>query len=478
MRRSALGVVTWLVVLNALVKPAWLLAENSVQNYFGHQRFGSFAAAWQLTYICSVLLDVGTTLVITQLSAQTHGKAQDPLLRNAIGLRLMLALLYVLCVPLIALALGYKGHDLKLVLLLASYHLLQNTLVMTRGIHQGQQRFYLDGILGVADKLLLLAVIFLVVLHASPSNLLYGMWAVLTVALTLGASFIAWIRLGPWVLPRLNLPEMRGLLLRSLPFAAMATLVAFNERITTLAIERGVSAHAAGLYAAAYRWILAIQMYLWTVAPIFFARFARHMPTQGLEKDTLTHEFRQSMLLISVPVLFASAFCAIHPEILIALLKRSTASEQQVIADALRVLAVGIVPLALITPHGTFLSATGQAQSLARVLVLATVCHLGTLWCSLFLGQWLYAAVAYSFFQLVAAGLYYLVYFRQANLPTNIRLTLRCLLSYLAAISVLWLGARMAISPWLTVPVSGLLTLLVAVPLQEAKNLFSPKATF
>ncbi len=60
-RRLFTGVF-WLLLLNLLVKPFWILGvEVGVQNAVGSEAYGLYFAVFNLSYIFNIVLDLGIT---------------------------------------------------------------------------------------------------------------------------------------------------------------------------------------------------------------------------------------------------------------------------------------------------------------------------------------------------------------------------------------------------------------------------------
>src|SRR5829696_1250806 len=64
--------LSWLFVLNLLVKPAWIFfIDRQVQNIVGHEVYGNYFALFNLSYVLFFLADAGLSNMINQRIANT-----------------------------------------------------------------------------------------------------------------------------------------------------------------------------------------------------------------------------------------------------------------------------------------------------------------------------------------------------------------------------------------------------------------------
>ncbi|UOQ76727.1 oligosaccharide flippase family protein [Hymenobacter sp. 5516J-16] len=297
-----LGNISFVVLLNLLVKPGWVVLENVVQDRLGHEVFGTFTALLTLATIVAAVSDVGTTQLTTKRLAASPGFFTE-FFPTLLPLRAGLGVGFLLATVGIGWVLGYRGHWLLLLAITAAGLLLTQYILFLRGVLQAHQRFNLDAVLSVLERLLLLGL----VLALLPIGLSLDRYvAVRTVAV--GFTFLLLVvlirRFYGKVALRPRWQQARQVLLESLPLAFITLVYGLNERVDMLMLERLVSSKEASYYAAAYRWVDAVMMYLWTVLPLFFARFA-HATGRTQEQQELLW-FGQRV--VTVPLLFVVGF--------------------------------------------------------------------------------------------------------------------------------------------------------------------------
>ena len=62
MQKKLIAGLFWILLLNLLIKPFWILGiETGVQNAVGPDEYGFYFAIFNLAYIFNILLDLGVT---------------------------------------------------------------------------------------------------------------------------------------------------------------------------------------------------------------------------------------------------------------------------------------------------------------------------------------------------------------------------------------------------------------------------------
>ncbi len=361
------------MVLNLLVKPGWVLLENVVQDRLGHATFGLLAACSALAVVVATFADLGLSHFTVQRLAVEPGFAdtQFPTLLPLRGLLTGAALALLLAV---GLGLGYRGPQLSLLAAVGAGLLLSQYTQFLRAPVQARQRFGLDAWLSVLEKTLALALVAGLVLG---DGLRLGTYVGARLA---AAAFTAVLLLG--LLRRLFGPLAHrwpaagpaGALLRgSLPFAAIALLYGINERVDMVLLERLASAREAGYYAAAYRWLDAVMMYVWTILPLFFARFA--------QAAARPRELGQLLLLgqrvLALPLLLVVAFIWFRGEVLFWQFGHSTPPELARMTWCLRILALNVLVHGFFALYAALLNSTGHVRSVSWLVALSVALNLG-----------------------------------------------------------------------------------------------------
>ena len=356
------------MVLNLAIKPGWILVENLVQNRLGHAAFGTFSALYALALVAASVSDLGLTQHTTRRVAAEPGFLPDffptllPLKGGLSGLFLGLMLV-------VGWGLGYRGAALGWLALIGASLLLTQYAQFLRGPIQGQQRFGLDAGLSVLEKALLLGLVLALVPTGWLSLGTYVGARVAAAALTCAVFSVVVARLlGGWVRPRLVPQAARGLLREALPLALITLLYGLNERVDMVMIERLAGAREAGLYAGAYRWTDAAMMYLWTVLPLFFARFAHADSTDPAVRTQLLSVGQR---IAAAPLLLVVAGVLMRGEVLFWQFSSSTPAELARMTLCLQLLFLNVLVHAFFAIYSTLLTSTNMERPVSRLVAVS-----------------------------------------------------------------------------------------------------------
>ena len=353
------------------MKPGWVVVENLVQDRLGHATFGLVTALSALTLVVAALFDLGLTpYAVQRVAAEPTFLAETfPTLLplrgalNAVALAAMLA---------VGGLLGYRGAELGLLLAVGAAVALVQYSQFLRGTLQGNQRFNLDAVLSVTEKFVLLGAVLLLL----PAGLTLPRY----VGARLGAALFTTVllyglmtRLFGRVRYRWQGPVARTALRAGLPFALMTLLYGVNERIDMVMLERLASPTEAGYYAGAYRWVDAVMMYVWTVLPLFFAKFASVPRDAAAQRQLLW--FGQRVL--TLPLLFVVAFVLFRGEVLFWQFGHSTPAEVARMSFSLKILFLNVLVHAFFAIYSTLLTATSHERAVSWLVSLSIGLNIG-----------------------------------------------------------------------------------------------------
>jgi O-antigen/teichoic acid export membrane protein len=363
---STLGAI---LLLNLLTKPLWILAEQEVQNVLGHAAMGLYAALLGLAYALRPVADAGLAQYTTrELAADANQYSR--MAGQALALKLLLGGVYILVLALVGLLVGYTGAAFQVLLVLGLFHAGLGLLELWRALLQAKQLFVLDGLASIWDKTLLVAVL-AVMLTIGGLTLNAFLLANL---LTMGSGVlvfgvVVWRKCGA-VRPRWNAPDMRRLLRSAWPFAVVMVLFSVNERLPQFLVERLAGEHESGYFYAAFRWVATLQMYLWTVLPVFYAKFAHQRNAPLPQRQRL---FNLAQVVAALPIILISGFLWFQGDRLFSLLDASTPAQVAYMHQVLRALCIMLVFNGLCNVYSTWLTATGHERWVNRFLLLAIV---------------------------------------------------------------------------------------------------------
>ncbi len=281
MQRIFLTNLALLLVLNLLVKPFYILGiDAGVQDAVGSGVYGGYAALLSLSFLLSIVLDLGITNYNTRNIAQ-HGHLMGKYLGGVAGLRVALMVLYAVLTLSIGLVLGYRGAPLGILGWLVLNQALVATILYLRSNIAGAQRFRQDSLLSVLDRVLLIGVVGWLLWGRTGGGPFRIEWFVMAqsgaYAVTLLVALVMVLRLSGRVRPRWK-PAFSFMVVRqSLPYALLILLMTFYYRTDTLMLERMLpdGAVQAGIYAQGFRFFEAFNMLGYLVAGLLLPLFSR-----------------------------------------------------------------------------------------------------------------------------------------------------------------------------------------------------------
>lgn len=362
------------MVLNLAIKPGWILVENLVQNRLGHRVFGTFSALYALALVAASVSDLGLTQHTTRRVAAEPGFLPD-FFPTLLPLKGGLSAVFLGLLLAVGWALGYRGAALGWLALIGVSLLLTQYAQFLRGPIQGRQRFGLDAGLSVLEKALLLGLVLGLVPTGWLSLGTYVGARVAAAAITCAVFSVVVARLlGGWVWPRLDRRAARGLLREALPLALITLLYGLNERVDMVMIERLAGPREAGLYAGAYRWTDAAMMYLWTVLPLFFARFAH--PDSG-DGPARTQLLSVGQRVAAAPLLLVVAGVLLRGEVLFWQFSGSTPQELTRMTHCLHLLFLNVLVHGFFAIYSTLLTSTNMERPVSRLVALSIGLNVG-----------------------------------------------------------------------------------------------------
>lgn len=452
-----LGSVSLAVGLNLAIKPAWVLVENAVQDHLGHGAFGRFSALLALASVVAGVADLGLTQHTTRRAA-ADASFLPAHLPTLLPLKVGLSAGFLVLLVGAGAALGYHAADLGWLALLGASLLLTQFAQFLRGAVQGRQRFRLDAVLSVLEKGLLLALVgALLASGGLTMGTLVG--ARVGAALLTGLVFsVAVARLlGGWVRPRLRWPEAESLLRGALPLAFITLLYGLNERVDMIMLERLAGPRETGYYAAAYRWNDAVMMYLWTVLPLFYARFAHLAADRPAQRDLLWLGQR----VAAAPLLLVVVAGLLRGEVLFSQFGHSTPAEVARMTTCLHLLFLNVLVHAFFAVYSTLLTSTGYEKPVAVLVAGSLALNMGLNLLLVPQGGALAAALNTLLCAVGVSVGYMLLVSRRARVTIPWPYLARLALTFGLTLGV-WLGLKRGLDNWL---VEGLVTTALFGPI-------------
>ena len=330
-----------------------------MQNDIGHEQYGIYSALIALSILFISLADFGVNYYITQRGSSKPGELHM-LFSNVFTFKALLLIAYPLILVGVGALLNYSVHELYFLALLSFIQALLQFVYFFRANFQASQHFVIDSFVSVLDKVLLIIVVLIIMSYGiTLHNFVVG--RLLTVIITFGIVYMLALKIYGWIKPSLDFSAIKQVIISSWPFALIAALYSVNERIDQVMVERIYGAKEAGLYAAAYRWLDAFMMFLWTITPIFFAKFAFNINN----KEETSKLFNSGLIICALPFIFLFSFILFYGDKFFILFSNSGISEINTMSLTLKILMVSALFSGFFSMFGTLINSTGFVKPMS-----------------------------------------------------------------------------------------------------------------
>ena len=390
MQKKLLSGLFWILLLNLLIKPFWILGiETGVQNAVGPEEYGFYFTIFNLAYIFNILLDLGVTNFNTRNIAQ-HPKLIDKHLPGMLGIKIALLGLYLAVTFTVGLLSGYGSRQFHLLAVLSFNQFLNSLILYLRSNFEGLMLFKWDSVISILDRVVMIAICSL--LLWGPHGGITIEWfayaqTVAYLATALTALVVLTLRIrkehnARFTLRRLHvsLPFSIVILRKSFPFALLVLLMASYNRIDPLLLGwlHPHGTYQAGIYAGAFRLLDALTMVAYLVSAVLLPVFSRMTAEGDSQLGPTTSMVTSLMVVFSFT---AAATFSFRSDLFMELFYHSQdAAVVDDYARVFRILVWGIVPIGMTYVYGTLLTAAGRLRQLntlaATTLVINIVVNL------------------------------------------------------------------------------------------------------
>lgn len=354
-----------ILFLNLLIKPIYIFGiDRAVQNQADSASYGIYFVIFNFSFLLTILLDFGITNFNNKNIAQNNHLLTKHL-SSLIGLKIALAIIYIVAIILVGLLIGYDTRLMKLVLIQGFNTFLIFFILYLRSNIAGLHLFKTDGIVSVLDRVILLTICPIMLqmeLFKGPDGIMYFVYAqTFSYSITAIIAFI--IVLGKTHTFKLtwNWPFSLMILKKSLPFAILTLLMSFYNRIDTPMIERllpqGVGDVQSGIYAQAFRLLDATNMIAFLTAGMLLPIFSRMLKY----KESVESLVKLIVTLLLTPAIVIGVGCLFYSTELMNMLYTKHVEES---ARIFGVLMLSFIAVSTTYIFGTLLTANGNMKQL------------------------------------------------------------------------------------------------------------------
>jgi len=363
MQRKFITNLAFLLFLNVLVKPFWLLGiDRVVQNEVGAEVYGFYYALFNFSFLLNIILDLGITNFNNRNIAQNK-QLLNKHLSGIITLRILLAFVFIIISTIFGSFIGYGIEEFTILWILLLNQVLASFLLYLRSNISGLLLFKTDSIISVLDRVIMIIICSLLLwgnitdqpfriewfIYAQTAAYLFtALVAFLIVAGRAKFSKLSWNRL-----------FFIMILKKSYPFALLILLMSFYNRIDSVMLERLLEngREQAGIYAQAYRLLDASNMIAYLFAGLLLPLFS-HMIKK---KENIESLMRLSFSIIGSFSLAIGIISFFYGDEIMKLLYTE---HTDISSGVFRILMIGFFAISASYIYGTLLTANNNLKYL------------------------------------------------------------------------------------------------------------------
>lgn len=461
-QRNFLGNLAFLLVVNLLVKPFWILGvDRTVQNTVGASDYGIYFALLNFSFLYSMLLDFGMANFNNRAIAR-NAKLLPEFLPNIFVLKGLFSVGYLLVSVATALLMGFRGQELGwLGWLLANQVFISFTLYFRSNL-AAQHHFRLDAMLSVLDRVLMIGVVGAMLwapisgFHIDITWFIYGQTGCYALTALVALIVVRWKN--PTLKIRFQTRLVRRLLLMSYPFALLGLLMTIYNRVDGIMIERLLGTEGrveAGIYAASYRLLDAANMIGFAFASLLLPMFARMIKRKESIKPLLEQSYR-TLLMLSTAVAVIAWFFRVP--LMHALYPAATPYWSSIFG----LLMISFIGVSTMYAYGSLLTAHGSLRMLNGIGIGGVALNVGLNF--IFIAKWQAygATIATVITQVLVAAAHIIVANRLLKIDFRETPLIRATLYALGAILLTWGCSQFPVSWKLQFVLAGMAILLWA----------------
>lgn len=363
MKKTFITNLILVLTLNLSVKPVWIFfIDRLVQKHVGPDEYGTYYSLLGFSFVFNVILDLG----ITNFNNRNISQNQHLLAKHfsrVLVLKILLAVAYLAVCCIFGLIIRYDLRHMKLLLILCFIQFLISFILYLRSNIAGLHLFKTDSILSATDRIIGISIcapflwFHFFSLQIDIMDYVYAQLIAYSCTAFI-AFMIVFYKAGftrfKWT-GRFSMMILK----KSFPFAVLAMLMAFYNRIDSVMLERILrdKGHESGVYAQSFRLLDAANMVSFLFAGLLLPMFSR-MLKHGESVEALV---KTSFTLIMVLSTTVAAGCAFYSHNIILMLYKTDVEESAKVFEVLMWCFVGISSQYI---FGTLLTANGNLRQL------------------------------------------------------------------------------------------------------------------
>lgn len=366
MRRFFVKNILFVIAVNVLVKPVWaLFIDRTVQNRALTGTYGTYQALLSVSIIFQIILDFGITSYNTRTIAQNPDRL-PALFPGMLSARLALLLAYMSLAFGAGWVAGYRGWELSLLVGVLLIQSLNSLAAFIRSNIAALQKFKIEGLLSVSDRLLMIVICGFLLLYPPTAHNFRIEWFVgaqiFCYAVAATAGYLILRRLAGVKLSfTLHGPTLLKIIKESLPYAALIFQMSIYNRADVTLMERICpdGKEQADIWSAAFRLMDQANMFGLMFATILLPMFGRMLA----EKQNVQPIVKLCVNML-LPLSFMVAVAGIYfsADIMGLLYDKSSANPEY--RQVFAILIASFPAWCLMYVYSTLLTAKGSLKTL------------------------------------------------------------------------------------------------------------------
>jgi len=324
MQRKFLTNLGLLLFLNLLIKPFWVFGiDRTVQNITNVGDYGFYFIIFNFSFLFNILLDLGVTYFNNRNIAQNHHLLNKHF-SGILVLKILLAIVYAVVTFAVALILKFKGDELRMLGILCFNQFLISFILYLRSNISGLLYFRTDSFLSVLDRFLMIIFCGILIWGNVTSTPFQIMWFVYSqtaaYAITAIIAFLIVVEKSGFKKLSWSWPFILLIVKKSLPFALLFLLMAFNSRMDPvmlgLLLPGKMGHEQADIYAHGFRVLDAVTMIAYLFSVLLIPIFAKMLKnSESIEKMV-----KLSFTIIITLAVIVAMSCLFYSQEIMALL--------------------------------------------------------------------------------------------------------------------------------------------------------------
>lgn len=376
MKKKFFTNLLFLVTLNLIVKPFWVLGIDRVvqnNNNIG-DAYGMYFSLFNLSILFNIILDFGLANFNNKSIAQ-HKQLLPKYFSNIVVFKFVLSIFYAIITIGAGFIMKLNFDEFKILLLLVFNQFLLSFVLYLRSNISGLQFFKTDSLISILDRFLMIIMIGYLLLNSYTKENFKIEWFVFaqTIAYSITAltAFLVVFKYAKKIKIKFNRPFLTSILKQTLPYALLVLLMSFYNRFDAVLLKSLLPDGdlQVGIYAHSFRILDAISQFSMLFATLLLPMFSKMLKNNENISELTRFSF---FLLIAPAIIFVVSSIYYNEQIISLLYDDHLEASSQVFP----ILISAFIPISTTYIFGTLLTANGSLKQLNIIAGIGVVINL------------------------------------------------------------------------------------------------------